>query len=537
MNNEEITAGENGEGLRDRARRAPRRFKGNWLELARFVNIVQERKAFRQWGFPSKVTLNSLLQLAWAAVLGRLSGREEVLLGITVSGRPPELPGVERMVGLFINALPVPFAVNDRKTAREQLRDLHRLIQEVNAHGFLSLSEIRELTRLPPGTPLFYSLFLFENYPDSRSGDGHPPGGPPAVKEVRFREKTNFPLTLVVVPGRRLFLRLSGDGDCFGGRELERIAGGLERALEWIIRHPEAPLARAEIGPASERELVLERWSRNPVDYPEGGTLAGLFEEAAGKHPELPALTFRGESLTYRELDRRAGAVARALRERYSSLRDGELPPDTLVGICAERGPEMISGILGTLKAGAAYVPLDPEYPPARIRFLVKDGALPLILVQEKFSTLIGEALAGTGAEAVFLEEAARSAPAPPVPRKPSDLAYAIYTSGSTGLPKAVPVEHRGAVNLVRWMKTEYPLLPGEAVLQLASFTFDVSVAEIFWALSSGARLVPAEPGGAGTPGTSSGRSGRSGWPRPVSPPRFSASFWPRPGKRGRRPC
>jgi amino acid adenylation domain-containing protein/non-ribosomal peptide synthase protein (TIGR01720 family) len=442
-----------------------------------------------------KVTLNSLFQMAWATVLSRLSGREDVLMGITVSGRPSELPGVEKMVGLLINALPVPFTVDGKITAREQLKDLHGVIREVNNYSYFSLSEIRELTRVPPGTPLFYSLFLFENYPVGAAPDS-PASGPPAVKDVRFREKTNYPLTLVVGPGESLFLRIAGDGDSFSERDLERIAGYMEEAVKWIINHPGDPLARAEIMGAPERELVLKKWPRNEAASPGQETLPGLFRAAAEKNPELSALSFRGRSITYRELDRRSSSVARALWERYVMARGEELPPDTLIGLCAERSPEMIFGLLGVLKAGGGYVPLDPEYPYSRIRFLVRDAGIPLVLARNKYKQKIEEAVAGTGAEVIFLEEIEDTADFAALSLKPSSLAYAIYTSGSTGTPKGVPVEHRAAVNLVRWMKKEYPLQPGESLLQLTSFTFDVSVAEIFWALSSGGRLVLAEPGG-----------------------------------------
>ncbi|MDD5627415.1 MAG: amino acid adenylation domain-containing protein, partial [Elusimicrobia bacterium] len=433
-----------------------------------------------------RVTLNSLLQLAWALVLCRFSGRDEVVMGMTISGRAAPVAGVERMVGLLINTVPLPFALEAGASAASQLRRLHGMVQEVNEHGFLSLTEIQGCGAVPFGTPLFYSLFVFENHPLASRPQAR------LVRDVEFREKTNYPLTAVVVPGERLSVKMSFDAQVFTPESVARLAAGLENAVEWILAHPGEPLDEAEIMTGPERALVLGRWTRGQALRPGLRTVAELFAAAVQAHGPEPALSFRGRSLTYSELDRCSDAFA------------ARLAPETIVGLYARRSVETVAAVLGALKAGAAYLPLDPEHPDARTRLLAEDARLAAVLAQEPWPGRLAGALAGTGVRILGLEEAGAGGRAPG--RRPGrgpgpgSLAYVIYTSGSTGTPKGVAVEHRSAAELIAWMKREYPLGPGDAALQLTALTFDVSVAEMLWPLCSGARLVLAEPGAAKDP-------------------------------------
>jgi amino acid adenylation domain-containing protein/non-ribosomal peptide synthase protein (TIGR01720 family) len=439
----------------------------------------------REFAREQRVTLNSLVQLAWATVLSRMSGRDDVVMGITISGRTPEVEGIERMVGLLINTVPFPFRIDDEESVAGHLRRMHALVHQVNENGFVPLTDIQALSKVPHGAPLFYSLFLFENYPvRERAGDL-------AVKDVDFKEKTNYPITLVVGPGERMFIKTSYDADAFSEKSIERIETYIENALEWMIAHPGERLADAPILPEEETSQVLGAWTRNDAP-PQQGTLVDLFAGAVSEHGTREALSFRGESISYEELDRRSGAVAGAVLDAWGGGPRG----DGIVGLFAERSIEMVAGMLGSMKAAGAYLPLDTGYPDPRLRFLVEDARTRVVLVQEKHAGRLRDVLDGLDVTLVVLEEASRGGGAPATAPRPSDLAYTIYTSGSTGEPKGVPVEHRTAANLVAWMRREYPLEPGEPLLQLTSFTFDVSVAEIFWALCSGARLVLAEPEG-----------------------------------------
>ncbi len=461
-------------------------------DLRERVHLFSEQLTSQCAGFvrEQRVTLNSLLQLAWAVVLSRLSGRSDVVMGTTISGRTADIDGIERMVGLLINTVPVPFSIDEEETAAGHLRWLHEMVQEVSEHGYLPLTDIHRCSKVPPDTPLFYSLYLFENYPVREEA------GTFAVKHVDFREKTNYPVTIVVSPGERLSIKIAYDAGAFPDECMERVATYIENAVKWVIGHSEQPLRGLEIMAADETELVLGTWTRNVAPAGVPSTLLETFAEVVEKNRSSCALACSGESVTYDELDRRSDAIAASLRAAYASTHGEPLPAGSIVGLYAERSIEMVEGILGALKAGAAYLPLDPEYPASRIRFLVEDARVAAILVQERLRARLDQAVRETAVPAVVLEDGLSHGPGEAVRPVPSDLAYAIYTSGSTGIPKGVAVEHRSAVNLIEWMKREYPLEPGDTVLQLTSFTFDVSVAEIFWALGSGGRLLLAKAGG-----------------------------------------
>src|SRR6185369_16109680 len=234
----------------------------------------------------------------------------------------------------------------------------------------------------------------------------------------------------------------------------------------------------------AQRDLVLNRWNDTAGEIPPG-TLHSLVEAQVARTPDAPALTFRGESLSYRELDERADRLAHCLRE----LGVG---PGTLVGVFAQRSFELVVALLGVLKAGGAYVPLDPEYPADRLAFMLEDAAAPVVLTQ----AALRETLPPGEATVIVLDDL--TGPATPVEPLASadDPAYVIYTSGSTGRPKGVPNGHRGIVNRLDWMQRAYGLDGSDAVLQKTPASFDVSVWEFFWTLITGARLVLAEPGG-----------------------------------------
>ena len=439
----------------------------------------------RRFARRRRVTLNSLIQLSWAVVLGRFCGTDDVVMGMTISGRAGEVEGVERMVGLLINTVPLPFRVGG-DTAAVHLRRLHGLVQEVNDSGFLTLTDIHRCSGVAPGDPLFSSLFLFENYPvEEQEGDV-------AIREIDFREKTNYPLTVVVVPGERMSVKISWDGDAFSAGSIERIGLYMENAVRWIMGHPDEPLALADIMPEEDRVLVLETWSRNEAPRPGRGTLLDMFADAVAAHGGETALTFRDESVTYGELDRRSDSLATALSNACPSCSQVDGQGGGLVGLMTERSIEMVVGMLAAMKAGAAYLPLDVEYPDSRLEFLIDDARLGAVLVQELHEARLKALLGDSDIAVVRLDQAAEEHP---LDRPgPGDLAYAIYTSGSTGTPKGAAIEHRSVVNLIEWMMREYPLGPGDTFLQLTSFTFDVSVAEVFWTLCSGARLLLAEP-------------------------------------------
>ncbi|MFP2933459.1 condensation domain-containing protein, partial [Pyxidicoccus sp. 3LG] len=320
-----------------------------------------------------ELTLNTLAQAAWALVLSRYSGEEDVLFGNTVSGRPAELPGVEAMVGLFINTLPARVRVESRATVVPWLRQLQTQQVELRQHEHCPLVRVQSWSSVPRGTPLFESLFIFENYPLDAALKERSLGV--TVTDVRMRERTNFPLQFSVFPGAELQLQLTFDTARYDADTTVRLLEHARTALEQLAAHPERQLRDVSLLPEAEARQ-LTRWNDTRVEYPRGDCLHSLFEAQVRRTPNAVALESEGSSLTYAQLDARANQLA------WHLLSQG-VGPESLVGVCVERSLEMVVALLGTLKAGAAYVPIDPGYPVERLAFMLADSA-PLILLTQQ---------------------------------------------------------------------------------------------------------------------------------------------------------
>ncbi len=449
-------------------------------------------QALRAMARRHHLTLHTLLQGAWAILLSRLAGRDDVVFGVTVAGRPPELAGIEDAVGLFIQTLPAIARVDEDAPLIAWLSGLQDEQAKREAYGHVSLSRIRSWTDVPGGTPLFDALFVFENYPVD-SGLATRAGGF-VLQDVRVAERTNYPLTGVVSDGERITIRIQADARRYTGDAARDLALRLARLLEAIVEMTESPprIADLEWKSPGERERV-RAWAEGPSRIYEGAeTLVDLIEEQVARTPDAVAVTFESMSWTYRDLDRRANAVAARLRELG-------VDAGTRVAVIAERSLELELALWSVLKAGAAWVPLDPQEPPERLAFMLRDAGAAAVLTLERHRAACETAASSNGIPVETLDGArlaSREADAPPSRTTgPDEIAYMIYTSGSTGEPKGALNTHRGIRNRLLWMQEEFALAPGETVLQKTPATFDVSVWEFFWPLIAGARLVLASPG------------------------------------------
>ena len=393
----------------------------------------------------SEVTLNTVTAGAWALLLSILRGEDDVTFGSVVSGRPAEIRGIESMVGMFINTVPVQVSAGADETVESWLRSVQRTIAEMRRYEHVSLAELQR------GRPPFDSIVVFENYPADPSMFGSLAGID--IAGIVVSERTNYPLTLTVVPGPPLRLRLGYDAAQYDAAAAVALLQRYEHLLAQLTER--RSLREIEPVTAAERERILVEWNDTARDFGSPATIHALFEEQAARTPDRVAVRFAAETMTFRELDERAREVARGIR------------PGSLVGVSMKRSPEMIVALLGILKAGAAYVPLDPAYPADRIAFMCEDAGVELILEEG-------------GGQAIL--------PVPP-PRdrlSSTDLAYVIYTSGSTGKPKGVQGLHSGAVNRFRWMWELYPFSEGEVHAQKTSLNFLDSLWEIFGPLLQG---------------------------------------------------
>ena len=300
-----------------------------------------------------QVTMNTVLQGAWGLLLSRYAGEEDVVFGTTVSGRPAELEGVEEMVGVFINTLPVRVRPVPGARLGAWLAGLQRDQAEAREYEYAPLLQVQGWSEVPRGTPLFESHFIFESFPVQRADGGAPRL---RVAEGRGVEWNSYPLSLMAGPGPVLRLDLSYDGNRFDAGTIDRMLRHLDRVLEQMADDADPRLGDLELLGPDERRLVVETWNGTAAPYPAGSCIHALFEAQAARTPDAVAVTFGAESLTYRELDARANRLANHLRQRG-------VGPEVRVGLCMERSLEVMVGILGVMKAGGAYVPVDPAHP------------------------------------------------------------------------------------------------------------------------------------------------------------------------------
>ncbi|MDE3155808.1 MAG: amino acid adenylation domain-containing protein [Acidobacteriota bacterium] len=428
----------------------------------------------------ARVTLNTLVQGAWALLLGRLSGETDVLFGETVAGRPADLPGADAMIGLFINTLPVRVPLPAAVTAGDWLRSLQDAGTDARRYDYCPLVDVHGWSEVPRQTPLFDSLVVFENYPAS-TREAVMPGF--TIGSAETWERTNYPLTLIVSPGTQLELRWIFDAGRFDETAMVRWMEAFRTILDQLAARLDAPLARISPLDDAERRMLLHDWNATALAFDRQVCLHQLVEAQAAATPERTAIVHRGARVSYAALNERADAIARGL----AALGAG---PEVPVGLCARRTPALLAGMLGILKTGAAYVPLDPAYPAERLSFMVRDAGIRLLVTER--------ALAGRFDEVtpVLLDADAEPA-APPVRRSPDvtpeNLAYVIYTSGSTGLPKGTAITHRSAVALVAWARHVFSDGELAGVLASTSVCFDLSVFEVFLTLAAGGTVVLAE--------------------------------------------
>ncbi|MFE3262497.1 non-ribosomal peptide synthase/polyketide synthase, partial [Nocardia sp. NPDC059229] len=484
------------------------------------------------------VTPNTVLQVAWGILLGRLTGREDVLFGTTVSGRPAQLSGVESMVGLFINTVPVRVAFDPAESASALLTRTQGEQADLLDHHYVGLADIQTAAGIGG---LFDTLVVFESYPVDAEGirsqaadiDGM------AVTGLDAADATHYPLTLIAQLDTRLRIRAGYLRDLFDEDTVHRIADRLVRVLTAITTEPAAAVGDIELLDTAERELVLTTWNDTGFDLtpvlreltstdlsaasatelrralsagefdvagstPATGdrsgmlratsgdattTLVALFEAQAVRTPDATAVSFEGTSLSYAEFAERVHRLSRWLIERGVGA-------ESFVALGMRRSIDLVVGMYAVAVAGAAYVPLDLDHPVERIEYILETADpvtvltsgedLPIDTAQVRIDLLDLSNHSGTP-----LTDADRVAPL-----RDSNTAYVIFTSGSTGRPKGVAVPHAAIVNRLLWMQAEYGLTADDVVLQKTPTAFDVSVWEFFWPLQIGAKLVVAKPEG-----------------------------------------
>jgi amino acid adenylation domain-containing protein/non-ribosomal peptide synthase protein (TIGR01720 family) len=448
--------------------------------------------ALRSFARSRQVTLNTLIQGAWSVLLSRYSGEEDVLFGVVTAGRSASVPGIESMVGLFINTLPLRAQVAGGSELDKWLLELQERQSEAHQYEYSRLTDIQGWSEVPRGAPLFESILVFENYPVDAAL--HEQAGQRLrIGRGMLVEQVNYPVCIEVVPVAQLTLQALYDRRRFDSATITRLLGHLRTLLAVMVHGTIERLERLPLLSPEERHQLLMEAQGGPARSRTGGGLESWVEAWARSRPEVPAVAFGETVLGYRELNARANQLARKLRGLGVGL-------DSPVGIALERGPEMVTAVLAVLKAGGAYVPLDPTYPKERLALMRRDAlgktGAPVVLTQERWARLFQEEgqdrsspLRIVCLDAERDDLATQSDSDLGVSIDPDNLAYVIYTSGSTGQPKGVALTRRALENLLAWQEDEGHLAGPARTLQFASLSFDVSFQEIFSTWRAGGTL------------------------------------------------
>ncbi|MBD2819370.1 amino acid adenylation domain-containing protein [Xenorhabdus sp. 42] len=463
----------------DRPRPSRQSFAGGRAAVHFDASLVQDLK---QLGQQHGTTLFMTLLTAWSALLSRLSGQDDVVIGIPSANRNQR--EIEPLLGFFVNTLALRIDLSgmpDVVTLLQRVRQTTLGAQEHQDLPFEQVVEIVQPPRRPEHTPLFQVMFAWQ---ESETEEWQLPELAITPFELEYDiAKFDLQLELTEKAGE-IVGELNYSSALFDHETIERQVGYLQVILRAMVNQPQQPVMAIDILSPTERELLLETWNATEEPYPTQLCIHQLFEQQAQKTPDAIAVKYENETLSYAELNARANRLAHQL------IALGVVP-DQRVAICAARSLVRIIGVLAILKAGGAYVPLEPSYPGERLAYMLTDAA-PVILLADSIgqAAFSGEVLA-----TLTVLDLDTLLPQPDYNPQvlgltPQHLAYVIYTSGSTGKPKGVMVEHRGLVNLIWDKVNQFGIRPNSRVLQFASFSFDASVWEIMMALSCGAMLV-----------------------------------------------
>nr|WP_257791069.1 non-ribosomal peptide synthetase [Paenibacillus polymyxa] len=429
----------------------------------------------------NQVTVNTLIQTVWGVLLQKYNNSSDVVFGSVVSGRPGDIPGVEHMIGLFINTIPVRVQSEEGEAFNELMKRTQQQALASNAYDAFPLYEIQALTEQKQD--LINHIMIFENYPveqqvEQLGGKGQEPF---TISNVVATEQTNYDLNVAVMPGEGIKIRFMYNTLCFDRKGIERLYGHFTRLLEQISLNPNVRVEELELVTAAEKQQITAAFNDTACAFPSKQTIHQLFEDQVECTPDQVALVFGNQSLTYRELNERANSLARMLQAQG-------VGPDKLVGLMVQRSVEMIVGLLAVLKAGGAYVPIDPEFPSSRIEYMLEDSEAAVLLTRRELAeehhchanTLFLEDAALYQGESSNLETIARS----------EHLAYVIYTSGSTGNPKGVMLQHRSVLNFITGMREAIDFEASQTILSLTTISFDIFVLETILPLLGGMSVV-----------------------------------------------
>ena len=438
----------------------------------------QVTKQLVQMAKDHDVTLNTIFQAIWGVLLRQYSNSNDIVFGAVVSGRPQDLIGADTMVGLFINTIPVRMKFQDECSFETLIKETQRNAIESEQYHFCSLAEIQNISNQQE---LFDHIMIFENYPLEKNLNDN--RFKYAIDCVEAFDQNSYKFNVTVFPDDELLVRITYDEQLYEESFVKALQNHLQNIIHQVVQQPTILLKDISIVTESE-QCILEQFNDTFAPYRSDKTISEIFEENVSACPDKVAVVFGEHALTYQELYDKSEKIAYILREKGVSN-------NSIVGILASRSLEMFVGIMGILKAGGAYLPLDPEYPPDRIKFMLEDSEANILLTHREMAGLLENI--DSKVESIYLEKEtfdAVEAQHLECINVPSDLAYVIYTSGSTGVPKGVMIEQRNVINFAKGITERIDICSSKAVLCLTTISFDIFVLESLLPLMYGIKVI-----------------------------------------------
>ena len=467
---------------------ATKKLSYNLKSLELRIDKMQTRQ-LQKFSRRCGITLNTLFQSAWGILLSRYNDTNDVVFGAVVSGRPSEIDGIESMVGLFINTIPVRINVKKGTAVKDLLKEVQTKAVKSEAHHYFSLSGIQSMS--PLGGGMLDHVMIFENLPvtdkiEDILPDKKDVGGFEVVAVNTF-EQNNYDLSVIIIPGEQICLRLDYNSNQYQKEIIQQVLFHFQNIIEEILFDDEKLISDIPMLETEEKKQLLNNFRKVKPTYENEETIVGLFERQTDKTPDHVAVVFEKSKLTYRELDEQSNRLALYLQRKG-------VKPDELVAVCMTRSSNMIVAIMGILKAGGAYVPIDPEYPEERIKYILQDSEVALLITENSLENKLSSITLETGLTYVLFDGKWTLAnnDYQRLEKKAFQhhLAYAIYTSGSTGMPKGVLVKHSNVSSLLKSTEKQFNFGEKDIWTFFHSYCFDFSVWEIFGCLCYGGTLI-----------------------------------------------
>ncbi|MBU8653038.1 non-ribosomal peptide synthetase [Bacillus altitudinis] len=438
----------------------------------------EETAALSELALQQNATLSSALQSVWSILLSRYQRSNDVLFGTVVSGRPADLAGVDRMVGLFINVIPRRIQLTDQMTFRSLLSETQQQSLAAEPHQYIPIYDIQAKAGQQQ---LIDHIVVFENVPAAKKDEQESLLGF-TVEDMNVYEKSNYDLNLLASPGEQLQLKLAFNQRAFDLAFVHKLKDQLTLLIRGTIKHPDQSVHTLTLVTKQEKQRMLEEWNAPELEHDQL-YLTKWFEHNVRKQPNAVALSAGDHTMTYAELNEQANRLARHLQKNGVNHQ-------TVTAILAERTPELIVSLLAVLKAGATYVPIDPDYPESRIQYMLKDSGATHLLTHSSFiSQTRSLAFDGTYLFADDQEILLMSSENLPLEAGLDDTAYIMYTSGTTGQPKGIMTTHSNIARVVK--NTNYlTILETDTLLSLSNSVFDGFTFDVYGALLNGAKLV-----------------------------------------------